>query len=61
MVNFVIFVVNGISVLKSMDSNDDSETKYSQTLARAFSCPYVSFKGNRILDFFPLVTFYANI
>lgn len=56
-VNFVIFVVNGISVLKSMDSNDDSETKYSQTLARAFSCPYVSFKGNRILDFFPLVTF----
>lgn len=47
MVNFVIFVVNGISVLKSMDSNDDSETKYSQTLARAFSCPYVSFKDDK--------------
>lgn len=47
MVNFVIFVVNGLSVLKSMDSNDDSDMKYLQTMATAFSCPYLSFKGIR--------------
>jgi hypothetical protein len=47
MVNFVIFVVNGISVLKSMDSNDDSDMKYIQTIAEAFSYPYLSFKGIR--------------
>jgi hypothetical protein len=50
-VSFVIFVVNGISVLKSMDSNEDSDMKYIQTIAEAFSCPYLSFKGIRTLDF----------
>ncbi|XP_062174416.1 uncharacterized protein LOC133879722 [Alnus glutinosa] len=47
MVNFVIFVVNGISVLKAMDSNDDSYMKYIQTIAEAFSCPYLSFKDDK--------------
>jgi len=47
MVNFVIFVVNGISVLKSMDSNDDSDMKYIQTIAEAFSYPYLSFKDDK--------------
>uniref|UniRef100_A0A2N9HSR0 G domain-containing protein n=1 Tax=Fagus sylvatica TaxID=28930 RepID=A0A2N9HSR0_FAGSY len=46
-VNFIIFVINGISVLKSMDSNDDSETKYIQTLVTAFNCPYLSFKDDK--------------
>lgn len=47
MVNSVIVVVNGISVLKSMDSNDESDLKYTRTIAAAFSCPYLSFKGIR--------------
>ncbi|KAE8037848.1 hypothetical protein FH972_010403 [Carpinus fangiana] len=46
-VSFVIFVVNGISVLKSMDSNEDSDMKYIQTIAEAFSCPYLSFKDDK--------------
>ncbi|KAF5446432.1 hypothetical protein F2P56_032060 [Juglans regia] len=47
MVNSVIVVVNGISVLKSMDSNDESDLKYTQTIAAAFSCPYLSFKDDK--------------
>ncbi|KAG6680602.1 hypothetical protein I3842_13G050400 [Carya illinoinensis] len=47
MVNSVIVVVNGISVLKSMDSNDESDLKYTRTIAAAFSCPYLSFKDDK--------------
>lgn len=46
MVNFVIFVVNGIAVLKSMDSEDEGK-KYTQMIATTFNCPYLSFKGRR--------------
>lgn len=43
-VNFVIFVVNGLSVLKCMDSNG-VETQYKQMVAGLFSSPFLSFKG----------------
>ncbi|XP_059626247.1 uncharacterized protein LOC132269175 [Cornus florida] len=49
-VNFVIFVVNGLSVLKSMDSSDDvaaAETRYIQIIATTFNCPFLSFKDNK--------------
>ncbi|KAJ6838619.1 uncharacterized protein M6B38_318350 [Iris pallida] len=42
-VNFVIFVVDGVSVLKSMD--DDA--KYNKMLAANFNCPYFSFKDTK--------------
>ncbi|XP_043709381.1 uncharacterized protein LOC122658471 isoform X2 [Telopea speciosissima] len=51
MVNFVIFVVNGVSVLKTMgDSNADEQ--YTYMLANTFSCPYLSFKDAK-----PVVVF----
>ncbi|KAJ9176621.1 hypothetical protein P3X46_011912 [Hevea brasiliensis] len=46
MVNFVIFVVNGLAVLKSMDSDDDG-SKYVQMIATTFNCPYLSFKDDK--------------
>ncbi|OAY34813.1 uncharacterized protein LOC110628756 isoform X3 [Manihot esculenta] len=46
MVNFVIFVVNGIAVLKSMDSEDEGK-KYTQMIATTFNCPYLSFKDDK--------------
>ncbi|KAF2286750.1 hypothetical protein GH714_026789 [Hevea brasiliensis] len=46
MVNFVIFVVNGLAVLKSMDSDDDG-SKYIQMIATTFNCPYLSFKDDK--------------
>lgn len=46
LVNFVIFVVNGLSVLKSIDSCDDGASQfYIQTIAEMFCCPYLSFRG----------------
>lgn len=44
-VNFVIFAVNGLSVLKSLESEEDAETQYTQLIASAFNCPYLAFKG----------------
>lgn len=44
-VNFVIFVVNGLSVLKAIESDEDAETRYTQMIASAFNCPYLAFKG----------------
>ncbi|KAF8391945.1 hypothetical protein HHK36_022285 [Tetracentron sinense] len=43
MVNFIIFVVNGLSVLKSMVGEDDLQ--YNHMLTKMFSCPYLSSKG----------------
>ncbi|XP_042516192.1 uncharacterized protein LOC122090620 [Macadamia integrifolia] len=51
MVNFVIFVVNGVSVLKSMDDSNEDE-QYPDMLAKTFSCPYLSFKDAK-----PVVVF----
>ncbi|OVA03779.1 hypothetical protein BVC80_8843g12 [Macleaya cordata] len=45
MVNFVIFVVNGLSVLTSMD--DKENRQYTNLLAKTFSCPYLSFKDDK--------------
>ena len=47
MVNFVIFVVDGLAVLKSMDNLVDEGTKYTQMIAKTFDCPYISFNGTR--------------
>nr|XP_029121380.1 uncharacterized protein LOC105048535 isoform X2 [Elaeis guineensis] len=44
MVNFVIFVVDGISVLKSMD---DKDTQYNDMLAETFNYPFLSFHDNK--------------
>ncbi|XP_008235423.1 PREDICTED: uncharacterized protein LOC103334259 [Prunus mume] len=48
-VNFVIFVVNGLSVLKSIESDEDAETRYTQMIASAFNCPYLAFKDDKPL------------
>ncbi|KAK3029407.1 hypothetical protein RJ639_039751 [Escallonia herrerae] len=47
MVNFVIFVVNGLSVLKSMESNDEADKMYTEMIATMFNCPFLSFKESR--------------
>ena len=47
MVNFVIFVVDGLAVLKSLDNLVDEGTKYTQMIAKTFDCPYISFNGTR--------------
>ncbi|KAL7172812.1 hypothetical protein ACSBR2_032312 [Camellia fascicularis] len=47
MVNFVIFVVNGLSVLKSLDSDDEAEKNYTQLIATSFNCPFLSFKDDK--------------
>ncbi|XVF72302.1 hypothetical protein PTKIN_Ptkin12aG0109900 [Pterospermum kingtungense] len=44
-VNFVIFVVDGITVLKSMEG--DGLAEYMQMITRAFKCPYLSFKDDK--------------
>lgn len=45
MVNFCIFVVDGLAVLKSMEDDGDAEKQYNQIIKTAFNCPYLSFKG----------------
>ncbi|KAK2995155.1 hypothetical protein RJ640_025385, partial [Escallonia rubra] len=47
MVNFVIFVVNGLSVLKSMESNDEADKMYTEMIATMFNCPFLSFKDDK--------------
>ncbi|KAG5567224.1 hypothetical protein RHGRI_002698 [Rhododendron griersonianum] len=47
MVNFVIFVVNGVSILKSMYADDEAEKQYSEMVATTFSCPFLSFKDDK--------------
>jgi hypothetical protein len=47
MVNFVIFVVNGVSILKSMYADDGAEKHYSEMVAATFSCPFLSFKDDK--------------
>ncbi|KAK6141854.1 hypothetical protein DH2020_024400 [Rehmannia glutinosa] len=46
-VNFVIFVVNGLSVLESMDSVEEKKKQYCQMIATNFSCPSLSFKDDK--------------
>lgn len=46
-VNFVIFVVNGFEVLKSMNSDKKEDMSYMEMVAKTFSCPYLSFKDDK--------------
>ncbi|KAJ8622274.1 hypothetical protein MRB53_030803 [Persea americana] len=45
MVNFVIFVVDGVSVQKSMTNEDSSQ--YTRLITESFNCPYLSFKDDK--------------
>ncbi|GLU07970.1 hypothetical protein SLE2022_249070 [Rubroshorea leprosula] len=47
MVNFVIFVVDGVAVLKSMEGDGNGMTQYMQTITRAFKCPCLSLKDDK--------------
>ncbi|KAJ4832143.1 hypothetical protein Tsubulata_048235 [Turnera subulata] len=47
MVNFVIFVVNGLAVLNSMDIDKDEGTSYTWGIAETFNSPYLSFKDDK--------------
>jgi hypothetical protein len=45
-VNFVICVVNGLSVLNAMENaRGDLEARYIEAIVSTFNCPYLSFKG----------------
>ncbi|XWS36597.1 hypothetical protein CRYUN_Cryun20dG0098300 [Craigia yunnanensis] len=46
-VNFVIFVVDGVTVLKSMEGDGPAEIQYMQMITKAFKCPYLSFKDDK--------------
>ncbi|KAL2336785.1 hypothetical protein Fmac_011231 [Flemingia macrophylla] len=46
-VNFVIYVVNGLSVLKAMENAGALETEYIETVVSTFNCPFVSFKDDK--------------
>lgn len=45
MVNFVIMVVNAISVLESMERGHAETKRYTKIIAEAFNNPFLSFKG----------------
>ncbi|KAI3678678.1 hypothetical protein L6452_37979 [Arctium lappa] len=45
-VNFVIFVVNGLSVLRCVES-DGADPQYTQMVAELFSSPFLSFKDHK--------------
>ncbi|WOG95065.1 hypothetical protein DCAR_0314367 [Daucus carota subsp. sativus] len=45
-VNFVIFVVSGLSVLNCMD-NGDEDDGYNKMIATMFKCPFLSFKDDK--------------
>ncbi|XP_022771515.1 uncharacterized protein LOC111314428 [Durio zibethinus] len=46
-VNFVIFVVDAVAVLKSMEGDSPAEVQYMQMITRAFKCPCLSFKDDK--------------
>ncbi|KAH6803519.1 hypothetical protein C2S51_031766 [Perilla frutescens var. frutescens] len=46
-VDFVIFVVNGLSVLESMNSADEKKKGYSEMIAANFNNPWLSFKDDK--------------
>lgn len=47
MVNFVIFVVNGVSVLEAMDNDNEEHKLYTKKIASEFNNPLLSFKDDR--------------
>ncbi|XP_031099901.1 uncharacterized protein LOC116004107 [Ipomoea triloba] len=44
-INFVVFVVNAVSVLESMEGRDETEKRYTQVVSKAFNRPFLSFKS----------------
>ncbi|MED6109195.1 hypothetical protein PIB30_031297 [Stylosanthes scabra] len=46
-VNFVIYVVNGLSVLKSMEDTAAQERQYIETIVQTFNSPLLSFKDDK--------------
>ena len=56
-VNFVIYVVNGLSVLKAMENTGALETQYSETIISTFNSPFLSFTGicKTRFYFFPFI------
>ncbi|KAE9617986.1 hypothetical protein Lalb_Chr03g0041361 [Lupinus albus] len=46
-VNFVVYVVKGLSVLKELENIDNSEKQYTETIVSTFNCPYLSFKDDK--------------
>ncbi|XP_027335108.1 uncharacterized protein LOC113849408 [Abrus precatorius] len=46
-VNFVIYVVNGLLVLKAMENTSALETQYIETIVSTFNCPFLSFKDDK--------------
>lgn len=44
-VNFVIYVVNGLLVLKAMKNAGALEAQYVETIVSTFNFPFLSFKG----------------
>ncbi|XP_028795575.1 uncharacterized protein LOC114751080 isoform X2 [Neltuma alba] len=46
-VNFVIYVANGLSLLKSLENTGASERGYADMVASTFNCPYLSFKDDK--------------
>ncbi|KAL6208990.1 hypothetical protein ACLB2K_019933 [Fragaria x ananassa] len=56
-VNFVVFVVDAVSVLKSIESNEDAVTQYSKMIATAFNSQHLAFKGPSCV----CITMYAPV
>ncbi|KAL3517841.1 hypothetical protein ACH5RR_020430 [Cinchona calisaya] len=46
-VNFVVMVVNGLSVLESMDGYDEGKKLYNRMIATDFNNPFLSFKDDK--------------
>ncbi|CAA2967864.1 P-loop containing nucleoside triphosphate hydrolases superfamily [Olea europaea subsp. europaea] len=46
-INFVIFVVNGLSVLESMDGDNETNQSYTNMIATTFKNPLLSFKDDK--------------
>ncbi|XP_004149770.1 uncharacterized protein LOC101208586 [Cucumis sativus] len=62
-INFVIFVVDGLSVLKSIDG-DDKQKDYDRVITTAFNCPYLSYGDDKpvvVLTHGDLLSFAENV
>nr|GMD20164.1 uncharacterized protein LOC109173662 isoform X9 [Ipomoea batatas] len=46
-INFVVFVVNALSVLEAMEGEDETMKRYTQVVSKAFNSPFLSFKDDK--------------
>ncbi|XP_031100270.1 uncharacterized protein LOC116004379 isoform X2 [Ipomoea triloba] len=46
-INFVVFVVNALSVLEAMEGEDETMKCYTQVVSKAFNSPFLSFKDDK--------------